>query len=271
MIRRTLPATFVVGVAVLLPSQVARAQWASPVASASRLERAPVTAATVERATAISHVAAPARAPESSVAAKGGYFSLRRLGTIAGSTALGAGLGYFSSQIRMSDWDSRAQQEEGHALRRRYSVRGAIAGATLGFVVPVGRAPRNAPGTPISRLGAASLLRQEEIAHTVAANAFEAVQSLRPRWLVKQQVLSIADAVGDAGGAAEDRDASGDVSILVYLNAAKMGTIETLRDIPIANVQYIRFYTGSEATYKWGWGHAQGVIQVSTLGMDQAQ
>lgn len=87
-----------------------------------------------------------------------------------------------------------------------------------------------------------------------------AVQSPRPRWLVKLQVLSVGDAMGDVGASEEDRAASGDVSILVYLNLAKMGAVETLRDIPLADVQYIRYYRGPEATYKWGWGHAQGVI-----------
>ncbi|MHB1071864.1 MAG: hypothetical protein ACYC3Q_03470 [Gemmatimonadaceae bacterium] len=196
-------------------------------------------------------------------------FSVRRLAMVAGGTALGAGLGYLSSQIKMSDWDTRARQGEGRSFRRRYSLGGAIAGATLGIVLPVGRSPGRSSGMP--RVAPASIIEQDALRLTGGATAFDAVQSLRPRWLVKVQVLSLRDAVGDVAAAADDRDANGDVAILVYLNDAKMGGIESLRAIPLGDVQYIRFFTGPEATYKWGWGHANGVIQVSNLRLEQAR
>ncbi len=240
--------------AVVLQPAPARAQWVAPVS------------ARTSAASDVGPRSAPAARGSAGIAAPGRYFTVRRIATIAGGSALGAALGYFSSQVRMSDWDTRAREAEGHSMRRRYSVGGAVAGATLGFVVPVGRAPRLAGG---QRLSASSIILSSEVKGRGASNAYDAVQSLRPRWLVKMQVLSLGDAVGDVGAAAEDRAASGDVSILVYLNHAKMGGIETLRDIPLTDVQYIRYYTGPEATYKWGWGHAQGVIQVSTQTLEE--
>lgn len=219
-------------------------------------DRAPVTSAATVTPPGI-----PAAAPVGR-AEGGSWLGLRRLTSVFGGTALGAGLGYFASQVEMSDWDNRSRSAEGKAIRRRYLLSGAAAGATLGFVIPVGRAGGRLPER--SRVPAGAVITAEDIARTVAANAYEAVQSLRPRWLVLKDVLSLGQAVGGAAAAAADAEVTGDYAILVYMDQSKLGGVETLREIDLPMIRYIRFYNGTEATYRWGWGHAHGVIYVST-------
>lgn len=184
---------------------------------------------------------------------------VRRLTAVFGGSALGAGLGYMISQIQMSDWESQARSHSGQALRRRYSLGGALGGAALGAVIPVGRRG----GTlPARRAEPTDAIWAEQIRVTGAANAYDAVQSLRPRWLAVREVLSIGQALG--GAVRADHDATGDYGLLVYLDRTKLGNVDALRQIDLPIIHHITFYNGTEATYRWGWGHAHGVIHVST-------
>lgn len=185
---------------------------------------------------------------------------VRRLAAILGGSALGAGIGYVASQVQMSDWESQAHSPAGQALRRRYSLRGALAGATLGIVVPVGR---GSGPLPARRRAEGETISAEQIKATGALNAYDAVQSLRPRWLVTKHVLTIGQAVG--GAVRSDTEVTGDYAVLVYLDRSRLGTIESLRQIDLPLIHRITFYDGTEATYRWGWGHPHGVIHVSTM------
>ena len=184
---------------------------------------------------------------------------VRRVTAVLGGSALGAGIGYVASQVQMSDWESQAQSPAGQALRRRYSLRGALAGATLGVVIPVGR---GGGPLPARREHVPDAIFADQIKAAGAANAYDAVQSLRPRWLVVRDVLTIGQAVG--GAVRSDTDVTGDYTVLVYLDRARLGTVESLRQIDLPMIHHITFYNGTEATYRWGWGHPHGVIHVST-------
>jgi hypothetical protein len=79
-------------------------------------------------------------------------------------------------------------------------------------------------------------------------NAYDLVRTLQPMWLRKRGANSI------------QRD--GD--IVVYLDNARLGGPEALRQVETISITSIRYYDPGAATFKFGSGHEHGVIQVST-------
>ncbi len=79
-------------------------------------------------------------------------------------------------------------------------------------------------------------------------SVLDAVQALRGNWL-------------EAHGSDSFYTPS---SIQVYLDANHVGGIDVLSAMPLETVVYIRHYDGVTATARWGVGHSQGVIYVST-------
>jgi hypothetical protein len=75
-------------------------------------------------------------------------------------------------------------------------------------------------------------------------SAYDAVAALRPGWLSRR------------GGNGE---------IQVYVDDNHVGGLETLRQIRIASVQLIRHMDGITAGARYGLGHDQGVILVTTV------
>ena len=79
-------------------------------------------------------------------------------------------------------------------------------------------------------------------------NAYELVRTLHPMWLRKRGSNSVRY----------------DGDIVVYLNEARIGGPEALRQIESASVTSIRYYDPGAANFKFGSGHQHGAIQVST-------
>ncbi len=53
--------------------------------------------------------------------------------------------------------------------------------------------------------------------------------------------------------------------VQVYIDDNQLGGVETLRGIATSQIlAYIRYYDGVAASGRWGLGHGQGVIYVST-------
>ena len=92
------------------------------------------------------------------------------------------------------------------------------------------------------------LISGEEIEATQATNAYDLVQRLRPRWLVKTSTLSIR--------------AEGD--IVVYFNEQRLGGPESLRGLETGNIREIRWLDPNAATARFGINHGHGAIQVIT-------
>jgi hypothetical protein len=137
-----------------------------------------------------------------------------------------------------------------------------------------------------------SVLTAAEIASAPGiTNAYEAVQTLRPNFLrtrgsaARPAGMVAAGAEGQAtgrrpgqvqgssggsqaGGRAEDAPGAArsaeDPGILVYLDRQRYGALQTLREIPIAMVDEIRFLNVGEANSLFGMGHPHGVIQIVT-------
>jgi hypothetical protein len=108
-----------------------------------------------------------------------------------------------------------------------------------------GQQPSAESGARVDR----NLLTAEQLSSHSYQNAYEAVEALRTNWLKPR---------------GSDSFNSPSV-VLVYLDNVKLGGVETLRGLPLANILVIRHYDANQANARWGVGHASGVIQVTTL------
>ena len=87
-----------------------------------------------------------------------------------------------------------------------------------------------------------------EIQNSGESTAFDVIQSLRPLWLNKRGAQSIQF----------------DTDILVYLGTAQIGTLPSLRQIPAATIASMEFLDAKAANYRFGMGHPNGAIVIST-------
>ena len=92
--------------------------------------------------------------------------------------------------------------------------------------------------------GNSRLLTVEELSESHSSNLYDAVQRLRPAWLVPRYQ-------GASRGAAA-----------VFIGSQRGGEIEFLRTIETANVREVHFLDAFEATSRFGRNVPFGVIQV---------
>ena len=93
------------------------------------------------------------------------------------------------------------------------------------------------------------LITREQIEQNRFTNAYEAVLALHPNWTnVKAKALESAQP-----------------GVAVYVDDVRMPQgVEELRAIESQRIQFIRHYDPVEATQRWGVGHTEGAIMVST-------
>lgn len=193
-----------------------------------------------------------------------------RITSGVGTALLGAGLGFMASQIVQGDWDDA---DSGHPIDRS---RWAMAGGGLGFAVGVsfpvfgrGGGILGRGGLPRGRqhLGPADLQGRR------ADNAYEAVELLRPEWLQIRGSRSltpgldpvVVDGTGGVtvvSGSTPLVDESS--TIQVYVDYVRVGGLEQLRTLDVANVQDIYFFDAAQATQRFGSGNPHGAILVLT-------
>lgn len=125
------------------------------------------------------------------------------------------------------------------------SVRSFLALASV--VLLACSAPRVGPGV----VSESSLITEEEIDASRAANAFEAIQKLRPNFLSYRGETSL------------NKNRSTPYPT-VYLDDQEYGPINTLRSIPASQISSIRLLRAWEATTKYGTGNMGGVIAITT-------
>ena len=80
-------------------------------------------------------------------------------------------------------------------------------------------------------------------------SVYDAVEALRNTWLRPRGV----DSFRTPG------------RVLVYFDEGRLGGIEALRDISPQVVTYVRYYDAVSASARWGVGHTQGVIYLSSV------
>ena len=95
-----------------------------------------------------------------------------------------------------------------------------------------------------------NLITQDEIERVTAANAYDAVQMLRPTFLRTRGVTSYVTGVPEMA--------------VVYLDGIKMGSISQLERIPTVGIVSIRYLNAIDANQRYGRGHEGGAILVDT-------
>ncbi len=119
--------------------------------------------------------------------------------------------------------------------------------------------------------GTNDVILADEIARANGSDMLAVVQSLRPQWLraPRGQRGSAVGVNTSAGGTDARGGGFSEGSPNVYLNNARMGAAPTLRQIPVAGIRYVRFYTPAQANLRFGTGNPSGVILVSTEDLPQ--
>jgi hypothetical protein len=92
------------------------------------------------------------------------------------------------------------------------------------------------------------VITQEELEASMATNALEAIQRLRPNFLSTRGPGTI-NAV--------------DEGIIVYANGIRLGGTDTLRDLPVVEIKEIRYMSAADATQRFGTGHSHGAILIT--------
>jgi hypothetical protein len=95
-----------------------------------------------------------------------------------------------------------------------------------------------------------NILTREEIGSVPVANAYDAVQRLRPQFFRSHGSTSMSSA--DAG------------MPTVYLNRMRYGDISSLKQIDIGSIREIHYYSPAEATNRFSVGSPSGAIEVVT-------
>ena len=95
-----------------------------------------------------------------------------------------------------------------------------------------------------------NLITQDEIERVTAANAYDAVQMLRPSFLRTRGVTSAVTGMPEMA--------------IVYLDGMKMGDVGQLQRIPTVGIVSIRYINAIDANQRYGRGHEGGAILVDT-------
>ena len=213
---------------------------------------------------------------------------------------IGAGGGFMASQIIHHDWE-KSSNSTFASHRRTFALSGAAFGAMgavlLDRVAKPGSGPLLIRPDVASRTGAGGAITREEILKSSARNAYEAVQSLRPQWLIVrgESVGSLGRIVGGGGGGGggggsappegggggaapsppsqSGADAmaavSGQPRIGAFLDGVSLDDVVSLRDIPVTAVARIEFRTGS-VNASGGPGHVQrAIVVISATGIEE--
>lgn len=173
-----------------------------------------------------------------------------------GGAVIGAWIGYFASQLAVSDWDRSSVD------RAAWAAGGAVVGSLSGFAVS---SALGGPGTAPGRLvpSGRNIITTAEIRQSGKADVYSIVSSLRPEWVVTRGTHSMRETPqgGSVGRRVVITD-EGTPSIVVYLDRVRLGGIGELRQISAAEVTLVEYLTPSEATLRFGGGHTHGAIVV---------
>jgi hypothetical protein len=209
-------------------------------------------------------VDAQAQLPESGARSCSTSGSLARL---AAGTAVGGWLGFVVAKIRISDWDDASRGPAAQRLRTRATISGAVIGAAVtGLLLHTRSCTGGIPATRPVRAGREPITQAEiERNGLSSGNVYDLVYSLRRPWLNVRGTDALTEGPLNLTVDGQTYTLQGESRLIVYLDEAKLGTVDQLRELPVAGVNQIRYYDGSEATYKWGAGHIHGAIQVVTV------
>ena len=128
------------------------------------------------------------------------------------------------------------------------AIRESIAVAVLLALTACASAGAAPEGEPRARTRA-DLITQEELRRTQHTNLFDAVQTLRPRWLNSRGPDTMIGRQGE---------------IQVHMDETRLGGLSALRSIPSVGVVYIQWFDPVSAAARWGLDHGHGAIYISS-------
>ncbi|HEY5218449.1 MAG TPA: hypothetical protein VIJ16_01510 [Gemmatimonadaceae bacterium] len=94
----------------------------------------------------------------------------------------------------------------------------------------------------------ADVITREQIQARHFLTAYEAVSALHANWLLERGTNSLKSPG----------------LVQVYVDNNQLGGVDELQNIAVESIVYIRYYDAVAATARWGVGHTQGVIYIST-------
>jgi len=95
-----------------------------------------------------------------------------------------------------------------------------------------------------------SQITAKELEATQHQNAYDLIQSTRPRWLRGRGPQSFTD--------------RGAGAVVIYLDGTRIGGASTLRRIMASDMEAAEFLTASEAMSRYGMNHSGGAILITT-------
>lgn len=96
--------------------------------------------------------------------------------------------------------------------------------------------------------GERDVLLSDEIERTSAVTAYDAVRQLRPEWLRRRGRSSIQNANAEV--------------LVIYLDGTRLGNVRTLSTVTAASILEIRHLDATDATTRFGTGHAGGALLI---------
>lgn len=191
-----------------------------------------------------SDVMARALQRQSAAPAEGPTWKHRIL-TSLGGAAIGAGLGYFASQLVTGDWED--EQSRRAVNRPTWAAVGGSFGLAMGFSFPLmgkGR-PSAMPPLPDHRR---LVITEDEIRELGLTDAYHAVNVLRPEWVNDRGPREWGDVPNDG--------------LSVYVDGTRIGNLGSLGQIATNDIEMIQFVEAPAATARWGEGNSRGAILV---------
>lgn len=130
-------------------------------------------------------------------------------------------------------------------MSRVKQMNGWAAAALIGTLV-VGCSGRSVDTNPSTQ---PNRITSEEIRQVTAQNAYQLIQQLRPNWL---QAHTPSLGTSSRG------------QVLVYVDNTRMGGIDFLRQVSIAEVETAEYLNAAEAASRFGLNQTGGAILVKT-------
>jgi outer membrane cobalamin receptor len=100
-----------------------------------------------------------------------------------------------------------------------------------------------------------NVITQEEVEKSMATDAYDLIQKLRPAWFTRRGVAS-GQATADAVGGMDDG-----VRVVAYVDGIRWADLSTLT---VERIKEVHYLNASDATTKYGTGHTSGAIEVIT-------
>lgn len=114
----------------------------------------------------------------------------------------------------------------------------------MALVVLLGACASSGTGSATS--ASRNVLTREDLLQTNAPSLYDAIRRLRPRWLRPRGYTSTGQ----------------NEAVPVYRNNVRAGGLDYLVTVQVEAVEEVRYISASDATTRWGTGHAGGAIEV---------